>query len=99
MPNMLAAMKQHGGYWNFQIHKRDPPVQQCAVQLENDQCVYFTEDTVQDQASSDPLNSTLTEFFTLCQVKYFSKFKLGDTPTYLDYGGVDVVLNNSLNCL
>ena len=37
----------------FPIHEKDPPVQQLAVHLQNSQCVYFTEDTAQDQASGD----------------------------------------------
>jgi len=54
----------------FPFHEslRDPPVQQLAVHLENGQRVYFTEDTVPDQASGDPSNITLIEFFALCQV-------------------------------
>ena len=55
------------------IHKRDPPVQQLAVHLENGQHVYFTEDTASDQASRDPPITTLTEFFALCRVDNFAK--------------------------
>ena len=67
----------------FPIHKRDPPVQQLAVHLENGQRVYFTEDTARDQASGDPPKTTLTEFFTLCQVDNFAKTLLYvDVPKY-----------------
>ena len=67
----------------FPIHERDPPVQQLAVHLENNQHVYFTEDTAQDQASGDPPKTTLTEFFTLCQVDNFAKTLLYvDVPKY-----------------
>ena len=57
----------------FPIHDRDLPVQQLAVYLENDQRVYFTEDTAMDRASGGPLKTTLTEFFVLCQRDDFAK--------------------------
>ena len=67
----------------FPIHKRDPPVQQLAVHLENGQRVYFTEDTALDRASGDPPKTTLTEFFTLCRVDGFAKTLLYvDIPKY-----------------
>ena len=67
----------------FQIHERDPPVQQLAVHLENGQRVYFTEDTASDQASRDPPKTTLTEFFVLCHVDNFAKTLLYvDVPRY-----------------
>ena len=67
----------------FPIHERDPAVQQLAVHLENGQCVYFTEYTARDQASGDPPKTTLTEFFTLCQVDNFAKTLLYvDVPKY-----------------
>ena len=46
----------------FPIHERDPPVQQLAVHLENDQRVHVTEETAMDRASGDPPKTTLTEF-------------------------------------
>ena len=46
----------------FPIHEKDPPVQQLAVHLENGQRVYFTEDTLRNQASRDPPKTTLTDF-------------------------------------
>ena len=67
----------------FPIHKRDSPVQQLAVHLENSQRVYFTKGTTRDQASGDPPKTTLTEFFTLCQVDNFAKTLLYvDVPKY-----------------
>ena len=73
----------------FPIHERDPPVQQLVVHLENSQCVYFTEDTAWDQASDDPQKTTLTEFFTLCQVDNFAKTLLyKDVPKY--YGATSL---------
>ena len=67
----------------FPIRKRDPPVQQLAVHLENGQRVYFTEDTVLEQVSGDPPKTTLTEFFALCQVDGFAKTLLyADVPKY-----------------
>jgi len=57
----------------FPIHERFPPVQQLAVHLENGQRVYFTEDTARDLASREPPKTTLTEFFSLCQVDDFAK--------------------------
>ena len=69
----------------FPIHGRDPPVQQLAVHLENNQRVYFTEDTAMDRASGDPPKTTLTEFFALCQVDDFAKTLLYvDVPKYDD---------------
>ena len=51
--------------------------------MENSQRVYFTEDTAWDQASGDPPKTTLTEFFTLCQVDNFAKTLLYvDVPKY-----------------
>ena len=67
----------------FQIHERDPSVQQLAVHLENGQRVYFTEDTASDQASRDPPKTTLTEFFALCRIDNFAKTLLYvDVPKY-----------------
>ena len=46
MLSVSVAIKQHEGYWReFPTHKRDPPVQQLTIHLENGQRVYFTEDT------------------------------------------------------
>ena len=67
----------------FPIHERFPAVQQLAVHLENGQRIYFTEDTARDQASSDPPKTTLTEFFSLCQVDNFARTLLYvDIPEY-----------------
>ena len=66
----------------FPIHDKDPPVQQLAVHLENGQRVYFTEDTLRNQASRDPPKTTLT-FFALCQVDNFTKTLLYvDVPRF-----------------
>ena len=57
-----------------------PTVQQLAMRQENDQRVYFTEDTARDQASGNPPK---TEFFALCQVDNFSETLLyADVPEY-----------------
>ena len=69
-------ISSHEAPWRileYPIHERFPPVQQLTVHLENGQRVYFTEDTARDQASGDPPNTTLTEFFVLCQVDSFAK--------------------------
>ena len=60
----------------FPIHKRDPPVQQLAVPLENSQRVYFTEDTALDRASGDRPKTMLIKFFALCWVDGFAKTSL-----------------------
>jgi len=53
------------------------------VHLENGQRVYFTEDTARDLASGELPKTTLTEFFTLCQVDNFSKTLLYiEVPEY-----------------
>ncbi|GBP76086.1 hypothetical protein EVAR_46954_1 [Eumeta japonica] len=50
---------------SFPIHERDPAVIHLAVNLENGQRVYFTEETALQRASIAP-KTTLTEFFELC---------------------------------
>ena len=79
-------ISSHEAAWRileFPIHERFPTVQQLAVHLENGQRVYFTEDTARGQASGDPPKTTLTEFFTLCQVDNFAKTLLYvDVPEY-----------------
>ena len=67
----------------FPIHERDPPVQQLAVHLENDQRVHVTEETAMDRASGDPPKTTLTEFFVLCQRNDFAKTLLYGCPKIL----------------
>ncbi|XP_044575246.1 uncharacterized protein LOC123259048 [Cotesia glomerata] len=51
--------------FGFPIYERDPVVVQLAVHLENDQHVYFTNETAIDRAINPP-KTTLTEFFELC---------------------------------
>ena len=52
MPGMLVVMKQPGGIQEFPVHKRDPPVQQLAVYLENGQRVYRILGIVRGRKSS-----------------------------------------------
>lgn len=56
----------------FPIHDRDPPVVHLSVHLENGQRVYFTRETAQ-KVASEPVNTTLTAFFKLCQNDPFAK--------------------------
>ncbi|GFQ82493.1 helitron_like_N domain-containing protein [Trichonephila clavata] len=51
--------------FGFQIHERDPAVVHLTVHLENDQLVFFTNETVIDRAIN-PSKTTLNEFFELC---------------------------------
>ncbi|XP_055910472.1 uncharacterized protein LOC129944836 [Eupeodes corollae] len=54
--------------FTFPIHERDPAVIHLAVHLENGQRVYFTEETVLQQALTAP-KTTLTQFFNLCSLQ------------------------------
>jgi len=65
----------------FQIHERDPTVVHLAVYLENGQRVYFTEQNIQDRVTN-PLSTTLTAFFQLCQRDDFARtFVYAGIPT------------------
>ena len=61
----------------FLIDKRNPSAQQLSVNLENGQHINCTTD-------SDPLKTTLTEFFALCQVYDFARTL--DVPKYFMHG-------------
>ena len=67
---------------SFPIHERSPAVVHLAVHLENGQLVYFTPSNAQQRALN-PLPTTLTSFFTLCQNDAFAKTLLySEVPTY-----------------
>lgn len=57
--------------FGFKIHDRYPSVSHLAIHLENGQRVYFTEETVREKASQPP-QTTLTEYFKLCQNDEFA---------------------------
>ncbi|KAI6655400.1 hypothetical protein LOD99_2235 [Oopsacas minuta] len=73
---------QHGRYirsnealwrlFSFPIHERYPTVIHLSVHLQNGQCVYFTQDSLQRQLEAQA-NSTLTVFFQLCREEDFAK--------------------------
>lgn len=66
----------------FPIHDRNPAVFHLSVHLENGQRVYFTSQTAQ-KVVNQPLNTTLTAFFKLCQNDPFAKTLFyPDVPSY-----------------
>lgn len=67
---------------SFPIHERYPTVVHLAVHLENGQRVYFTTQNALQRAEQPPL-TTLTAFFSLCQIDSFAKTLLySDIPKY-----------------
>lgn len=65
----------------FPIHDRYPPVVQLAVHLQNGQRIYFTQETAISFVTNGPPKTTLTEFFTLCEVNNFARTLLyADVP-------------------
>ena len=57
---------------SFPIHDRHPAVIHLSVHLENEQSVYFTENTAQQMAEGPPA-TTLTAFFNLCETDSFAR--------------------------
>ncbi|XP_050338078.1 uncharacterized protein LOC126764437 [Bactrocera neohumeralis] len=56
----------------FPLHERHPVVVHLAVHLENGQRVYFTTENIQQRAAQ-PLATTLTAFFRLCETDTFAR--------------------------
>ena len=68
-------------FW-LETHQRYPAVVNLAVHLENRQRVYFSEDTAHNLVQTPP-ESTLTDFFKLCQQDVFEKSLMYiEVPTY-----------------
>lgn len=66
----------------FPIHERYPTVVHLAVHLENGQRVYFTTENVVERAAQPPA-TTLTAFFSLCEIDDFAKTLLySEVPRY-----------------
>ncbi|XP_050338246.1 uncharacterized protein LOC126764622 [Bactrocera neohumeralis] len=66
----------------FPLHERHPVVVHLAVHLENGQRVYFTTENIQQRAAQ-PLATTLTAFFRLCETDTFTRSLLyTDVPQY-----------------
>lgn len=67
--------------YSFPIHGRYPAVIHLAVHLENGQRVYFTEANVQQRAAQ-PLATTQTAFFELCESDEFARTLLYSDVTH-----------------
>lgn len=71
--------------FSFPIHERYPTVVHLAVHLENGQRVYFTAENVIERAAQPPA-TTLTAFFSLCQIDDFAKTLLyNEVPRYFTW--------------
>ncbi|XP_055307038.1 uncharacterized protein LOC129571291, partial [Sitodiplosis mosellana] len=67
--------------FSFPMHERYPAVVHLAVHLENGQRVYFTDANVVQRAAQ-PLSTTLTAFFQLCESDDFAKTLLYSDVTH-----------------
>lgn len=73
------------GAWRifgFNIHERYPAVEHLSIHLENEQTIYYTEDSAKEKVLNPP-NTTLLAFFNLCQTDEFANCLLyHEVPTY-----------------
>ena len=73
-------------FLSFPIHQHYPAVVKLAVNLENGQRVYFTEQTARQKVDRPP-QTTLTSFFELCRADKFAKTLLyHQVPTFYTLG-------------
>lgn len=85
MYQMGRYVSSNEAFWrifSFPIHDRYPAVVHLSVHLENGQRVYFRPENAANVVSNPP-NTTLTAFFSLCQTDSFAKTLLyADIPKY-----------------
>ncbi|KAL8564193.1 hypothetical protein ACOMHN_017462 [Nucella lapillus] len=72
MPCDISTNKAVWRILGFPIHERQPTVERLAIPLENGQRVVFNETNLADRAEN-PLQTTLTAFFQLCEEDPFAK--------------------------